>query len=70
MPRTNPLIPGSTKRLPPPAELDAREAKIWRDIAKRLPTDWIAAEPLLKELCRHIAIANILKGDIARARRD
>jgi hypothetical protein len=68
MPRTSPFIPGNGKRPPPPAGLDAREAAIWRQITKRLPVDWFVAEPLLKELCRHIRICDDLAGDIARAR--
>jgi len=74
MPRTSrqdalsPLIPG--KRRPPPAELDEREAKIWRDITARLPIDWFTTDnaPLLKELCRHIRHADDLSIDLALAR--
>jgi hypothetical protein len=68
MPRTSPLIPGNSKRPSPPPGLDARETKIWRQITKRLPVDWFAAEPLLTELCRHIRISDDLMGDIAQAR--
>jgi hypothetical protein len=64
-----PIIPGANKRPSPPAELDAREVKIWRQITKRLPGDWVGVgEPLFRELCRHIAFAGTLKEDIAVAR--
>jgi hypothetical protein len=74
MPRTSaaaassPLIPG--KRRPAPPELDAREAKIWTEIARRLPDNWFTTDnaPLLKELCRHIRHADDLATDLALAR--
>jgi hypothetical protein len=64
-----PILPGTTKRPSPPPGLDAREAVIWRQVTKRLPADWVnVGEPLFRELCRHIALANTLMEDIARAR--
>jgi hypothetical protein len=73
MPRPNqytsgPILPG--KRRPPPPELDAREAKIWREITGRLPAEWFTADnaPLLKELCRHIRHADDLSDDVTVAR--
>jgi hypothetical protein len=75
MPRKNqyaagPVIPGITKRPAPPAQLDNREAKIWREITARLPAEWFTAEsqPMLKELCRHIRIADDLSADLKLAR--
>jgi hypothetical protein len=75
MPRKNqyaagPIIPGTHKRPSPPAQLDTRERRIWSAITARLPTDWFMAEsePMLKELCRHIRIADDLWVDLARAR--
>jgi hypothetical protein len=73
MPRirdVSPFIPGTSKRPPPPPELDAREAKIWRQITGRLPADWFTAAsgPMFKELCRHVRLADDLSEDIALAR--
>jgi hypothetical protein len=76
MPRRNqyqyegPVVPGSERRPSPPAQLDARERKIWTDITRRLPSDWITAEsqPMLKELCRHLRSADDLSVDLALAR--
>jgi hypothetical protein len=75
MPRPNqytsgPIIPGSSKRPPPPAQLDTRERRIWSAITARLPADWVTAEsePMLKELVRHIRIADDLWVDLAHAR--
>jgi hypothetical protein len=75
MPRPNqytsgPIIPGSSKRPSPPAQLDARERAIWTKITARLPADWITAEaqPMLKELVRHIQSADDLAADLALAR--
>jgi hypothetical protein len=64
----SPFIPG--KRRSPPAELDAREAKIWRRVTERLPSDWFAAGSgvMLQELCRHIRHADDLAADLALAR--
>jgi hypothetical protein len=75
MPRQNvyqvsdPIIPGKSRRPSPPPQLDARERAIWTKITARLPTDWVATDNApLKELCRHIRIADDLAGDLARAR--
>jgi hypothetical protein len=75
MPRRNqysasPIIPGSERRPPPPAELEARERAIWTKIIARLPAIWITAEaqPMLTELCRHIRIADDLSVDLTEAR--
>jgi hypothetical protein len=64
-----PILPGSNgKRPPPPAELNPREKVIWRDIAKRLPADWFqTSQPVLKELCQHIRLADDLMEDVRRA---
>jgi hypothetical protein len=58
---TGPIIPGSD-RTAPPRELRPAECLIWNRIVARLPADWFTAEnePLLKELCRHIAFADEL----------
>jgi uncharacterized damage-inducible protein DinB len=47
-----------------------RERRIWSAITARLPADWITAEaqPMLKELVRHIRIADELWVDLAQAR--
>jgi hypothetical protein len=75
MPRTRPsepgpIIPGSNgKRPPPPPQLNASERAIWREFTARLPPDWFTASaPLLKELCRHVRLADNLSEDITRAR--
>jgi hypothetical protein len=76
MPRKNqydaagPIIPGNERRPSPPPQLDTRERRIWSAITARLPADWITAEsqPMLKELCRHIRIADDLWVDLAQAR--
>jgi hypothetical protein len=65
-----PIIPGNERRPSPPAQLDTRERRIWSAITARLPADWITAEaqPMLKELVRHIGIADDLWVDLAQAR--
>jgi hypothetical protein len=76
MPRKNqytsvtPFIPGIERRPSPPAQLDARERAIWTKIAASLPADWFTAEaqPMLKELCRHIHHADNLATDLELAR--
>jgi|GraSoiStandDraft_16_1057320.scaffolds.fasta_scaffold945055_1 hypothetical protein len=76
MPRQNqytavtPFIPGTERRPSPPAQLDARERKIWTDITRRLPAEWFTAEsqPMLKELVRHLRSADDLAGDLTLAR--
>jgi hypothetical protein len=75
MPRKNqyasgPIIPGNERRPSPPAQLDTRERRIWSTITARLPADWVTAEsePMLKELVRHIRIADDLWVDLAHAR--
>ena len=63
-----PIIPGSTKRPPPPTDLEPREKVIWRDLAARLPPDWFAtSQSVLKELVRHVRLSDDLMGDIKRA---
>jgi hypothetical protein len=64
-----PFIPGKRRARPaPPPELNTREAEIWTEITARLPANWfMASAPLLKELCRHVRIADDLSEDIARA---
>ena len=47
MPRKNqyalgPVIPG--KRPSAPAGLDERETKIWRDVTRQLPADWLGPD--------------------------
>jgi hypothetical protein len=76
MPRKNqyavgPIIPGAAERRPsPPAQLDARERAIWTKITARLTAEWFTAEsqPMLKELCRHLRIADDLAVDLTQAR--
>jgi hypothetical protein len=65
-----PIIPGNEQRPLPPAQLDTRERRIWSAITARLPANWITAEaqPMLKELVRHIRIADDLWVDLAQAR--
>ena len=60
-----PIVPGS-ERLPPPDELRAVERKIWAAITARMPADWFTADtsPLLKQFCRHIALADGLMVEI------
>jgi hypothetical protein len=67
---SGPFIPGNERRPSPPAHLDTRERRIWSAITARLPADWVTAEsePMLKELCRHIRIADDLWVDLAQAR--
>ena len=59
-----PIIPGD-ERMQPPPELRPAEAKIWLAITGRLPADWFTSDnaPLLKEMCRHIAVADELAAD-------
>jgi hypothetical protein len=75
MPRQNqyasgPIIPGNERRPSPPAQLDARERAIWTKITARLPAEWFTAEaqPMLKELVRHLCIADDLAADLKLAR--
>jgi hypothetical protein len=65
----NAFIPGKRRaRPPPPPELNPREAKIWTEITQRLPADWfVASAPMLKELCRHVRLADRLAEDLAQA---
>ena len=53
-----PFIPGQGGRPPPPAELDAVEARIWRAVVDALPAFWIdgAGEQVLRRLCAQGAI--------------
>ena len=68
--QNGPIIPGSTKRPPPPPGLDPREIKVWRDIVRSLPADWFTSggQLLLKELCRHIRLSDDTVADIKRER--
>jgi hypothetical protein len=75
MPRQNqyamtPLVPGNEKRPPAPPQLDARERAIWTKITARLPAEWFTPEarPMLKELVRHLCIADDLTADLKLAR--
>ena len=54
-----PLVPGRSGRPPPPSELDAIEARIWRAVIDALPAFWIdgAGELVLRRLCAQGAIA-------------
>lgn len=67
-----PIIPGA-ERMDPPSELRPVEQKIWRRITGRLPAEWFTAdnEPMLKELCRHVAFSDelALEMEAVRARR-
>jgi hypothetical protein len=62
-----PRIPGS-ERPPPPAELSAREAEIWRDIVDSRPLHYFGREtwPMLAALCTHAAQAELLAAELRR----
>ena len=53
-----PFVPGQGGRPPPPPELDAIEARIWRAVVDALPAFWIdpAGEQVLRRLCAQAAI--------------
>lgn len=53
-----PFVPGRGGRPPPPVELHATEAKIWRAVVDALPAFWIdpAGEIVLRRLCAQGAI--------------
>ena len=53
-----PFIPGQGGRPPPPSELDATEARIWRAVIDALPAFWIdgAGEHVLRRLVAQAAI--------------
>jgi hypothetical protein len=59
------MIPGGG-RLPPPEELRECERVIWSAITARMPPDWFTADtsPMLKQFCRHIALADGLMLEI------
>lgn len=63
-----PLIPGA--RPPAPPELAADEAAIWNAVANRMPGDYFPIEthPLLKQYCRHAALADVFGARIADMR--
>jgi hypothetical protein len=65
----SPIIPGSNgKRPAPPPELTPREKVVWRDLTKRLPADWFTtSQPVLRELVRHIVLADDAHQVVARA---
>ena len=54
-----PLVPGRSGRPPPPPELDAVEARIWRAVIDALPGFWVdgAGELVLRRLVAQAAIA-------------
>jgi hypothetical protein len=62
-----PRIPGS-ERPPPPAELSAREAEIWRDIVDSRPLHYFGRETwlMLAALCTHAAQAELLAAELRR----
>jgi hypothetical protein len=62
---SGPIIPGQERMAPPP-ELRPIEQKVWLDITGRLPPEWFTADnaPLLKEMCRHIVIADEVMADM------
>ena len=51
--RVLPFVPGQGGRPPPPPELDAVEARIWRAIVDALPAFWI--DPAGEQVLRSIA---------------
>ena len=53
-----PFVPGRGGRPPPPSELDAIEAQIWRAVVDALPAFWIdrRGELVLRRLCAQGAI--------------
>ena len=53
-----PFVPGHGGRPPPPSELDAVEARIWRAVIDALPAFWVdtAGEVVLRRLCAQGAI--------------
>ena len=48
-----PFVPGRGGRPPPPAELDAFEARIWNEVVGALPAFWI--DPAGEQVLRSIA---------------
>jgi uncharacterized protein with von Willebrand factor type A (vWA) domain len=66
-----PIIPGND-RMPPPVELRDCERTIWLSITARLPGDWFTADtaPLLKQLCRHVALADELAAEMEELRQE
>src|SRR5262249_51340094 len=56
-----PRIPGA-ERPPPPAEMSAREAKIWTDVVDSRPVHYFGREtfPLLEAFCMHSVLAQDL----------
>ena len=55
-------LPSEGRRPPPPADLTAPQAKIWREIVDSTPDGWFSAvqEPLLAAYCRHVCSADEL----------
>lgn len=45
------------KRPEPPEDLNAAEAKVWREIVDSMPPDWFSVStlPILERYCRHTA---------------
>lgn len=67
----SPIVPGTPPvPLEPPPELDEIERVIWRGIVAKLPPDRIEPDsaPLLKEMVRHIRIADEVMGELASVR--
>ena len=63
------VVPGTKVPPPkPPPELNDIERDIWASIVAKLPSNWFTGEcqPLLKELVRHIRIADRLTRDLAK----
>ena len=56
--RVLPFVPGQGGRPPPPAELDAVEAKYWRAVIDSLPSFWVdgSGEIVLRRLCAQSAV--------------
>jgi len=56
-----------SKKLAPPDELNAAEAKEWTSIVDRMPADWFGREtvPMLVQYVRHITRARKLNATIS-----
>jgi hypothetical protein len=65
-----PIIPGAERRPPPPDDLEPAEQGHWVAITAALPPDWFngGSAPLLKQLVRHIHLADELAQDVTRLR--
>src|SRR5215831_19948607 len=60
--RTVPLVPGQG-RPEPPADLDAFEQRVWREVIAALPAHWVdpAGQLILRRLTAQVAIAERLE---------